>query len=51
MTNKFVSFLILIGFIMGLGVTPAWSGDDEAVANELTTLLKASRAVWFKTNP
>jgi hypothetical protein len=45
MTNKFVSFVILLGFVMGLGVTPAWSGEDEAVANELTTLLKSSRAV------
>lgn len=51
MTNKFISFVILTGFIMGLGVTPAWSGEDEAVANELTTLLKASRAVLVQNKP
>jgi hypothetical protein len=36
---------------MGLGVTPAWSSDDETVANELTTLLKASRAVLVQNKP
>ena len=51
MTNKFVSFVILLGFVMGLGVTPAWSGEDEAVANELTTLLKSSRAVLVQNKP
>ena len=51
MTNKFVSFVILLGFVMGLGVTPAWSGEDETVANELTTLLKSSRAVLVQNKP
>ncbi len=51
MTNKFVSFVILLGFVMGLGVTPVWSGEDEAVANELTTLLKSSRAVLVQNKP
>ena len=51
MTNKFVSFFILTIFILGLGVTPAWSSDDETVANELTTLLKASRAVLVQNKP
>lgn len=51
MVNKFVSFIILLGFVLGLAVTPAWSGEDEAVANELTTLLKASRAVLVQNKP
>ncbi len=51
MTNKFVSFVILLGFVLGLAVTPAWSSEDEAVANELTTLLKASRAVLVQNKP
>ncbi len=51
MTNKFVSFAILLAFVLGLAVTPAWSGEDEAVANELTTLLKASRAVLVQNKP
>ena len=51
MTNKFVSFVILTVFIMGLGITPAWSGEDESVANELTILLKASRAVLVQNKP
>jgi len=45
MTNKFVSVVTLLVFVLGFGATPAWSGDDEAVAKELTILLKASRAV------
>ena len=51
MTNKFVSFLILLAFVLGLAVTPAWSSEDEAIANELTTLLKASRAVLVQNKP
>ncbi len=51
MTNKFVSSVILMGFVMGLGITPAWSGEDETVANELTILLKASRAVLVQNKP
>ena len=51
MTNKFASFLILTGFILSLGITPAWSSEDETVANELTALLKASRAVLVQNKP
>ncbi len=51
MVNKFVSLAILMGFVLSLAVTPAWSGEDEAVANELTTLLKASRAVLVQNKP
>ncbi len=51
MTNKFVSFVIITVFVMGLGITPAWSGEDESVANELTILLKASRAVLVQNKP
>ncbi|MCH8932108.1 MAG: DUF3365 domain-containing protein [Nitrospinae bacterium] len=51
MTNKFVSFVILLAFVLGLAVTPAWSSEDEAIANELTTLLKASRAVLVQNKP
>jgi len=51
MINKFVSLAILMGFVLSLAVTPAWSGEDEAVANELTILLKASRAVLVQNKP
>ncbi len=51
MTNKFVSFVILTVFVMGLGITPAWSGEDQSVADELTILLKASRAVLVQNKP
>ena len=51
MANKFASFVILMGFVMSLGVTPAWSGEDETVANELTILLKSSRAVLVQNKP
>jgi len=40
-----------MGFVLGTGITPAWSSEDEAVANELTTLLKASRAVLVQNKP
>ena len=51
MTNKFVSFVTLMVFVLGFGAAPAWSGDDEAVAKELTILLKASRAVLVQNKP
>ena len=51
MTKKFISFVTITVFIMGLGITPAWSGEDETVANELTILLKASRAVLVQNKP
>ena len=51
MTNKFVSFVTLMVFVLGFGAAPAWSGEDEKVAKELTILLKASRAVLVQNKP
>lgn len=51
MTNKFVSIVTLMVFVLGFGAAPAWSGEDEKVAKELTLLLKASRAVLVQHKP
>lgn len=51
MTNKFVAIVSFMVFVLGLAATPAWSGEDEAIANELTILLKASRAVLVQNKP
>ncbi len=40
-----VSIFTLFVFIFGLISTQAWANDDEAIAREMTVLLKSSRAV------
>jgi hypothetical protein len=44
--------MLLVGFslVCGLGLTPAFSGDEE-IAKELTVLLKSSRAVLVQHKP
>ncbi|MFQ5451839.1 MAG: DUF3365 domain-containing protein [Nitrospinaceae bacterium] len=51
MANKFLSFITLLVFLFSLGAVPAWSGEDESIAKELTILLKASRAVLVQNKP
>lgn len=51
MTNRIVSFITVVTFVLGLVAVPAWSGEDEGIAKELTVLLKASRAVLVQNKP
>lgn len=51
MGKKVLSFLMVILFVVSCGVSSAWSSEDEAIAKELTILLKASRAVLVQNKP
>ena len=51
MTKRTVSFITLIMFLISMWAVPAWSGEDENIAKELTVLLKASRAVLVQNKP
>jgi len=49
--KKFCALLILIAFVFSIGSTSSWASEDEAIAKELTILLKASRAVLVQHKP
>lgn len=48
MANRIVPFTILISFVLSLWVVPAWSGEDEDIAVELTVLLRSARTVFVQ---
>lgn len=51
MMRRAVSFIVLITFSLSLTAVPAWSNEDEGIAQELTVLLRASRAVLVQNKP
>jgi hypothetical protein len=49
--KKFCVLLIMFAFLFSFGSTSSWAGEDEAIAKELTILLKSSRAVLVQHRP